>query len=59
VQEDAADAAYWSALAALPPGAPLPADLPRRFYFNLHSYLAAARYSRQIGAWLQHFPREK
>jgi hypothetical protein len=50
---------YWEQLSKLPAGAPLPSDLPERFYFDLHSYLAAGMYSKRLQPWMELFPKEK
>lgn len=53
------DEAYWALLESLPPDAPLPADMPERFYFHLHSYLMAGRYADRLRPWVREFGAEK
>lgn len=59
VQEDSEHAALWRELAELPPGAPLPARLPRAFYFSAASFLRGAQYAERLAEWARHLPPEK
>jgi hypothetical protein len=51
--------AFWASLAALPPSAPLPVDLPARFYYEAASYIRGAQYADRIREWAAHVPAEK
>ena len=59
VQFSESDEAFWAQLESLPPGDPLPADLPERFYLKLHSYLMAGRYADRLKPWVREFGAEK
>jgi hypothetical protein len=39
--------------------APLPADLPTTFYFQLHSYLQCGRYADRLQPWIKEFGRDR
>eukprot|EP00879_Flechtneria_rotunda_P005806 GHRR01006110.1.p1 GENE.GHRR01006110.1~~GHRR01006110.1.p1 ORF type:complete len:432 (+),score=93.29 GHRR01006110.1:312-1607(+) len=58
-QFSAEDAAFWHDLECLPPEAPLPADLPVRFYTHLHSYVMAARFADRLRPWVEAFGQHK
>lgn len=58
LQDNLQHAALWSRLAALPPGAPLPLELPSSFYLEPQSYLKGAQYADRLQEWAKHLPPE-
>lgn len=59
LQFSAVDAEFWRQLEALPVDAPLPDDLPARFYFQLHSYLQSSRFAERLKPWVDAFGRDR
>jgi hypothetical protein len=59
LQFSSLDDDFWRQLEDLQVDAPLPADLPTRFYFQLHSYLQSGRYADRLQPWIKAFGRDR